>query len=194
VWPDYRTFPAPETAFLDVTQRVGGNLLFHAMGLVLVIACLGTALTGQAAAARLLYGMGRDDVLPRRAFGRWDSRRQQPSWNICLIGVWTVVGSLALSYEQTAELLNFGAFLAFMGVNLAAVRIFWFGRKTRKRNVFLDLAMPIGGFLFCLAIWWSLPGPAKIAGAVWFGIGIVHIAIKTRGFRMALTKMKFEEA
>ncbi len=194
VWPDYTTFAAPETAFLDVTQLVGGNLLFQAMGLVLVVACFGTALTGQAAASRLLYGMGRDDVLPRAAFGRWDIRRQQPSWNIGLIGILTVIGTLSLSYERTAELLNFGAFLAFMGVNLAAIRIFWFRRKARKRNVFPDLVAPVSGFLFCLAIWWSLPNPAKIAGAVWFAIGIVQIAIKTRGFRLALKAMKFEEA
>ena len=194
VWPDYKTFPSLETAFLDVTRIVGGNLLFQAMGIVLILACLGSALTGQAAAARLLYGMGRDDVLPRSAFGRWDRRRQQPSWNICLIGFLTAAGALSVSYERSAELLNFGAFLAFMGVNLAAIRLFWFGRKGEKRNAFTDLLAPISGFVFCLAIWWSLPDTAKIAGTVWFGIGLFQIAVRTRGFRLPLTKVKFEEA
>ena len=36
------------------------------MALVLVVACLGSGLAGQAGAARLLYGMGRENVLPRR--------------------------------------------------------------------------------------------------------------------------------
>ncbi len=49
-WPDYSTFTKPETAFLDVTQRVGGPWLFQAMGWILVIACLGTGLAGQAGA------------------------------------------------------------------------------------------------------------------------------------------------
>ncbi len=173
VWPDYKTFTAPETAFLDVTHLVGGNLLFQAMGLVLIVACVGTALTGQAAAARLLYGMGRDDVLPRRVFGRWDRNRQQPTWNICLIGFLAVIGALSVSYERTAELLNFGAFLAFMGVNLAAIRLFWFGGNAGTRNAFMDLLAPVCGFLFCLAIWWSLPATAKIAGTVWFGYRLI---------------------
>ena len=67
-WPDYTTFTNPDTAFLDVTQRVGGSWLFQAMGWILVIACLGTGLAGQAGAARLLYGMGRENVLPRALF------------------------------------------------------------------------------------------------------------------------------
>lgn len=69
VWPDYTSFKVPATAFLDVTQRVGGTWLFQAMALVLVVACLGSGLAGQAGAARLLYGMGREGVLPRRIFG-----------------------------------------------------------------------------------------------------------------------------
>jgi amino acid transporter len=194
VWPDCRTFANPETAFLDVTHLVGGNLLFQAMGVVLIVACFGTALTGQAAAARLLYGMGRDDVLPRAFFGRWDNSRAQPSWNVCAIGVLAIAGCLLMTYESTAEVLNFGAFLAFMGVNLAAVRIFWFGRSTGERNALLDLTAPLCGFAFCLAIWWSLPHAAKITGAIWFAAGLFQIAWKTRGFRFPLTKIKFEEA
>jgi len=39
------------------------------------------------------------------------------------------VGAFALSYERAAEVLNFGAFLAFMGVNLAVIRTFYFERN-----------------------------------------------------------------
>lgn len=39
------------------------------MALTLFVACVGSALTAQLGAARLLYGMGRDSVLPKRAFG-----------------------------------------------------------------------------------------------------------------------------
>lgn len=194
VWPTYQTFTSQETAFLDVTQRVGGTFLLQAMGAILIVAGFGTALTGQAGAARLLYGMGRDDVLPRKLFGRWDSVRAQPSWNICIVGALGIAGSLLMSYENTAELLNFGAFLAFMGVNLATVRIFWFRRAAGKRSVFLDLVAPLFGFAFCLTIWWSLPSLAKIAGGLWFAIGLFQIAFKTRGFRLPLVPLKFEDA
>src|SRR5262249_19947969 len=54
VWPDYQTFANIETAFMDVTQRVGGTWLFQAMAVLLVIANVGSGLTGQVGAARLL--------------------------------------------------------------------------------------------------------------------------------------------
>jgi amino acid transporter len=167
---------------------VGGNLLFQAIGVVLVVACVGTALTGQAAAARLLYGMGRDAVLPRALFGRWDARRAQPSWNLCWIGAAALAGALTVSYQLTAELLNFGALLAFMGVNLAAIRTFW---PAQPRRIVANGVLPLGGFLFCLAIWWNLSRPAQIAGGIWFAAGLLQIAIKTRGFQRPVAKIEF---
>jgi putrescine importer len=44
VWPDYTTFTNLETAFLDVTQLVGGHWLFQAMAVILIVACLGSGL------------------------------------------------------------------------------------------------------------------------------------------------------
>jgi amino acid transporter len=112
VWPDYQSFTNLETAFMDVTRRVGGQMLFQAMAFILIVACLGSGLTGQVGAARLLFGMGRDNVLPRRIFAYLDPKRNNPVYNICLIGLLAFLGSLWLSYEHAAELLNFGAFLA----------------------------------------------------------------------------------
>eukprot|EP00456_Euglypha_rotunda_P090326 TRINITY_DN94654_c0_g1_i1.p1 TRINITY_DN94654_c0_g1~~TRINITY_DN94654_c0_g1_i1.p1 ORF type:complete len:111 (-),score=19.35 TRINITY_DN94654_c0_g1_i1:146-478(-) len=37
------------------------------------------------AGARLLYGMGRDNVLPPSFFARIDAVRQVPAWNVLLI-------------------------------------------------------------------------------------------------------------
>ena len=45
-----------------------------------------------------------------------------------------------MSYEVTAEILNFGAFLAFMGVNLAVIWQFWVRRSdTHRRTFFTDV-------------------------------------------------------
>ncbi|HWB84678.1 MAG TPA: APC family permease [Bryobacteraceae bacterium] len=167
VSPNYQAFANPETAFMDVTRIVGGQWLFQSMGLVLVLACVGSGLAGIASAARLLFTMGREDMLPRRLFGRLGV-------NVVLIGVVALAGALAVSYEQTAELLNFGAFLAFMGVNLAAMKTFWF-RADSRRRLTSDALAPAFGFLFCFAIWWSLPLPARIAGGVWLALGVFQV-------------------
>jgi putrescine importer len=181
-WPDYTTFKDPDTAFFDVCDRVGGKLLLNAMASILAVACLGSALTGQVGAARILFGMGRDNALPG-FFARLD-RRDNPVLNIWLIGILALIGGLVLNYEKAATLINFGAFLAFMGVNLAVIREFWFRPPAgHKRNLLSDLAVPALAFLFCLWIWCSLPRPAKVIGGAWCLLGLIYTAIKTRGFR-----------
>lgn len=194
VWPDYHTFPNLETAFIDVCFRVGGAALFHAMAVILIVACLGTGLAGVAGAARLLYGMGRDNLLPRKFFARLDSKRGIPAFNVMTIGFLALLGSLLISYERSAELLNFGAFLAFMGVNITCIQQFFIRPQVgRTRHLLTDLLVPGLGFLFCLGIWWSLPLPAKWAGGIWFIGGFIYAAIRTRGFRLQPPKMDFSE-
>src|SRR5437762_4049848 len=57
VWPDWRGFSNLETAFMDICRRVGGAVLFNAMGVILIVAAFGSGLTGTLGAARLLFGM-----------------------------------------------------------------------------------------------------------------------------------------
>jgi len=193
VWPDYNTFPNAETAFFDVSGLVGGNMLFNAMAIILFVACLGSGLAGQTGAARLLYAMGRDGVLPKKFFSHLDSKTSIPDFNIIFIAVLTLIISLIISYQGAAELLNFGAFLAFMGVNIAALRQFFFLRPTgQKRSVFSDLIIPLMGFMVCFIIWISLPFPSKIIGGIWLIIGLIYLFIKTRGLKQKPADIDFK--
>lgn len=195
VWPDWTTYPNQETAFLDVAKRVGGMLLFHGMAAMLIAASFAGGLSAQAGAARLLFGMGRDNVLPKTIFGYLDPKRRNPSRNIWIIGALVFAGSLLLSYEHGAQVLNFGAFLSFMGVNAAAARQFYFlGVEGRKRKVLPDAILPALGFLFCLGIWLGLPWPAKLIGGVWLLAGIIYAASRTRGFREKPVMLDFSES
>jgi putrescine importer len=191
VWPSYNNYPNVETAFLDVCGRAGGHWLFQAMAITLFVACVGSTLTAQVGAARLLYGMGRDGVLPRGTFGRLSKKTNAPAFNIILVGLITLAGAFTLSYEHSAEVLNFGAFLAFMGVNAAVVKTFYFEHK--KHNIFLNILVPVAGFLFCAAIWWSLPSLAKYIGAAWVVLGIVYLAVLTKGFRQPPAQLHFAD-
>ena len=195
VWPSYTSFPNVETAFMDVAHRVGGPLLFQALGIILILAAVGAGLTGQVGAARLLFGMGRDNVLPRKLFAYLDPKRNTPTVNIWLIGIVAYIGALFVSYEQAGEILNFGAFLAFMGVNLAT---FWqfgvVGQAGRKRRWVGDIVIPLLGFMFCLWIWLGLKMPAKIVGGCWLSVGFIYSAIKTRWFRDRPIMVDFTES
>ena len=194
VWPDYNTFINPETAFFDVSGRVGGQLLFNAIAIIIVIASLGSAIAGQVGAARLLFAMGRDGIIPKKLFAHLDSKSGNPTYNIVLLGIITFIGSVVLSYQGAAELLNFGAFLAFMGVNIATIRQFLFRRPVgEKPNILLDVILPILGFLVCFIIWISLPTPAKITGGIWLLAGLLYLFIKTRGFKQKPIMIDFKE-
>jgi putrescine importer len=200
VWPDWHTFPDLVTAFMDVCRRVGGMPLFQAMGAVIMIAALGSGLTGTLGAARLLFGMGRDNVLPRKVFAHLKPESNTPTYNILIISALAYAGAIGLNYignayEHAGELMNFGAFLAFMGVNLAT---FWqFGLVRRlgyKRRLLADAALPLLGFTFCALIWWNLNIVAKIVGGIWFAIGFAYVLITTRGFRTEPVMIDFSES
>jgi putrescine importer len=186
-WPDYMSFQNIDTAFIDVTGRVGGFYLLQATAIMLVVANIGAGFTAQVGAARLLFGMGRENVLPRRIFGRLHPTHNTPDLNVILIGTVAFLGTLFMSYELTAEILNFGAFLGFMCVNLACLWQFWVRAGRRSFwAVLIDLAMPLLGFLFCAVIWWGLAAPAKIAGSVWLVAGVILIGIRSSWFREPL--------
>ena len=200
VWPDWRTFPNLETAFMDICSRVGGVFLFNAMGAILIVAAFGSGLTGTLGAARLLFGMGRDNVLPKKFFGYLKPGSSTPTYNILLIGGIAFVGAVLLNYigsayEHAGELLNFGAFLAFMGVNFAC---FWqftvIAKKTGAQPRLLrDTILPLIGFAFCLLIWWNLNSLAKTVGGIWFVIGLLYVGSKTNWFRSAPVMIDFSD-
>ena len=185
VSPGFQSFHNIETAFMDVTRIVGGKFLFDAMAIILIVASLGSGLSAQAGVSRLLFGMGRDRVLPHRVFAHLDSKRHTPVYSILLVGAFVFIGSLLLNYERAAELINFGAFLAFMGVNAAVIKQFYFARSRSERRFLLDALIPALGFLSCLIIWLNLPTKSKILGSLWLLVGILYDGIKTRGFKFA---------
>ncbi len=184
IWPAGQPFPDVDTAYVHVAGRAGGNWLFHAINATLLVASVGSGAGAQLSGARLLYGMGRDNAIPKRFFGFLSPTTKIPARNVLLIGVISLIGAYLMTYELGAELLNFGAFIGFMGVNIAAL-LHYFVRSDEKRLTYL--IPPILGFVICLGMWLSLRTPAKIAGGTWLLLGIAYGAWKTQGFRKNLS-------
>ncbi|HXM99557.1 MAG TPA: APC family permease [Candidatus Dormibacteraeota bacterium] len=195
VWPDYTTLENPETAFMDVARMASGPLLFAAYGIMLLVSSVACGLAGHVGAARLLYSMGRDDVLPKKIFGFLDPKRSNPTYNIWIVGVLAYIGTLTIPWERSAEIVTFGALLAFMGVNLAALRHFWFSREAAgQRNFFIDALLPGFGLIFCFLLLISLQTWTKYAGLAWLALGLVYAAYKTRWFRVRPKLFDFSES
>jgi len=185
VWSDYRTLPAAETAILDISKHAGGPLLFGIITFALVVAGLACALTGQAGASRLLFGMGRDGVISRRVFAHLDARYATPTRSIYLMAGVSLVGSF-MTFELATQLLNFGAFVGFILVNLSVIRHYYIRLHRRKGWDFIQYFLfPFLGALFCGYIWISLTPVAKLVGFAWLGLGVIYLAILTKGFREA---------
>jgi putrescine importer len=185
VWPDHTTFQNPETAFMDVARQASGPLLFMAYGAMLLVSSIACGLAGHVGAARLLYSMGRDDVLPKKIFGHLNVKKGNPSYNVWIVGALAYIGVLTIPWEHAAELVTFGALLAFMGVNLAALRHFWFSKEAvGKRKFLVDAFVPSFGFVFCFGLLLSLQSWTKYAGLAWLAVGVVYSAYKTKMFTL----------
>ncbi len=183
VLPDYTTLQNPETAFMDVARVASGHALFAAYGVMLLVSSIACGLAGHVGAARLLYSMGRDDVLPKKIFGHLSVKKGNPNYNIWIVGALAYVGVLTIPWEHAAEIVTFGALLAFMGVNISALRHFWFSAEAvGRRNFFVDAFVPGFGFVFCFGLLLSLQTWTKYAGLAWLIIGFLWSAYKTRGF------------
>jgi putrescine importer len=230
IWPISQPFQDVNTAYPEIMRRLWPALhlgthtiapLFVLVGFTLLLANFGSGLGAQIGAARLLFGMGRSNALPKSFFGALDGKHQIPRNNVLFVGGAALLGAFLLevvagyrfyvsgthgldfstllkilngdkAYGLGAEMLNFGALIAFMGVNAAAF-LRYFVRAEHKsfgvlfRNIVLHLIPPVLGFVICLGLWVNLSWPAKIVGSIWMIAGIAFGVWKTRGFREPLS-------
>jgi amino acid transporter len=183
IWPASQKFPDVDTAYVWVAGRAW-KPLFTVVGLTLLLANFGSGMGAQLGAARLLFGMGRSNALPKSFFGVVDAKHRVPRNNVFFVGAIVLIGAFFLSYGLGAEMLNFGALIAFMGVNAAALLRYFVRAKEKKVWNFIP---PVVGFLICLALWLSLSRPAIIVGSIWMIAGIAFGVWKTKWFREPLS-------
>jgi amino acid transporter len=183
IWPASQKFPDVDTAYVYTVGRAWAPL-FPIVGWTLLLANFGSGMGAQLGAARLLFGMGRSNALPKSFFGAVDPKSRVPRNNVLFVGVIVLIGAFFLSYGLGAEMLNFGALIAFMGVNAAAF-LRYFVRADEKKV--WNLIPPVIGFIICLALWVSLSRTAMIVGSIWMIAGIAFGVWKTRGFREPLS-------
>ncbi|MBV8282287.1 MAG: amino acid permease, partial [Candidatus Eremiobacteraeota bacterium] len=170
VWPRGAAFPDIDTAYVHIAGRAGGPIVFAIVNGALLLATIGSGMASQLGAARLLLAMGQDGAIPSRFFGVVHPKNRIPRNNVLLIGAICLAGAFVLSYERGAELLNFGALLAFMGVNISSAVLGW---RQGRASQWFPILLALLGFVVCLFIWTNLSKPALIAGTAWalFGMG-----------------------
>ncbi|MDS1030879.1 APC family permease [Bacillota bacterium LX-D] len=181
VWPDVSTYPSADTALFDIAKVAGGTVLATLYTAAVIVSTLTAGLTGQASASRLMFGMGRDEVLPKKFFTYLHPKFKTPIYNIILMCTVSVIGALILPISLVAELMNFGALAGFMCVNLSVIAYYFFRKK--ERNFFSYLLIPALGFIICFYLWIHLSPLTLKVGFTWLAIGIVYALITTKGFK-----------
>lgn len=177
------TFDNVDAAGLELMRAVGGPILGGSFLVVYLCSTIAAALVSQAGAARIIYAMGRDGVLPRRFFGTLVTKRQIPLGGI-IVG--SVIGLTALfvTVEQSFVMLAFGMLVAFSSVNAATVKTYIFDEGRCSATDLLRFGLlPILGFAMTLWLWSTLSGATFAFGLTWMALGFVYLLYTTRLFR-----------
>ncbi|MGI4853184.1 MAG: APC family permease [Janthinobacterium lividum] len=176
-WPASLAFPDVDTAYVHVAQRLGGAALFLVVNAALLLATIGSGMASQLGAARLLYAMGQDGALPRTFFASVSSTTRVPRNNVLLIGALSLAGALLFSYALGTELLNYGALLAFMGVNLACIM---HAARQRGPQMWRWILPSAAGMVTCFLLWLNLSALALTVGTVWALSGVALWLVRRR--------------
>jgi len=194
-WPEaYMYIEDPDAGIFELFPRINswaGDIFF----IVDNCGSFVCAMAGMGAVSRILYGMGRDNILPKKFFGYLSKRYQTPVNNIVLT---TLVALTAIFYADNvmgaASLVAFGAVCGFFMVNLSV--IFHYYIKLNKRSgfdLFRYLIAPAIGMCSLVVVFIYMDASAKILGCIWMAIGLVYLAFKTKFFRELPPEMTLEE-
>lgn len=199
LFPDVSVVENIVGASPEIAKYIGGAAFQAVFVGGYMMAVLGCGLTQQMSAARLLYAMGRDGMLPKKLFGRVSPHTGTPTFNVLLVGV-IASSAVFLDLGSAASLINFGAYVAFAAVN-AAVIGFWL--RDRRAGVasargavaiLLQVVLPLAGFVINAALWASLDRPAQVIGLLWACVGVAILVARTRGFRRPVPRMDMNES
>jgi len=194
VYPDFNSFKVVDSASFEIAEYIGGSLFASVFLAGMITSTIASGLSSHASAARLLYAMGRESVLPKQWFGYIHPKYQTPSRNILLIGVFSL-SALAFDLVTAVSFINFGALTAFTFVNLSVIFHFYIKNKQRGvKETFSYALLPLIGSGFVAWLWSNLDSHSIMLGCIWVAAGAVYLMFLTNFFRKRPPEFHFEEA
>jgi amino acid transporter len=169
---------AAYAAFYTIAQSIGGVWFKGVLSIsCLVLAGIASALTAQAAIARLIFSMARDGRLPR-PLAHVDPRRQVPDRATVLVAI--VTAALILFFSSRLELLlsivSFGAMTAFLFVHASVVKHFFW--RQGSRDWWRHLIAPGVGFAIIVFVMFNMSLNSKRVGLTWIALGILILLVR----------------
>ncbi len=182
-FPTNVRFKEPDAALPEIALYVGGKLFQSIFLCATFINTLASGLASQASVSRLLYVMGRDNVLPERIFGFVHPKWRTPSINVLIVGM-VALSAISFDLVTATALINFGALVAFTFVNLSVIVHFYVrgGRNRSLKEHFHYLVLPLLGAAIVAVLWLNLESTSLVMGLIWAGLGFGYLFYLTRSF------------
>lgn len=184
-FPDVSHFNDPDSSQPEIMLYVAGKTFQFGILIFSCVTVLASGMAAHAGVSRLMYVMGRDGVFPKRFFGYISPKFHTPVFNVLLVGA---IALLAINFDlvTATALINFGALVAFTFVNLSVISQYWIREKLRRtlKDNIRFLILPLCGAITVGALWVNLEKSSMELGLIWAAIGIIYLAIVTKGFRL----------
>ncbi|MBC1563432.1 APC family permease [Listeria booriae] len=177
IHPDYLNFDNIDTAFYQIAGEAGGPFLKNTTIIATILSWgFANALAAQAAISRILFGMARDQNLPK-FLAKVHPRYQTPYLSTLMVGIVSLVVGLVFVNDIgiLSSIVNCGALTAFLVIHVSVV--YHYIIKMKSKNYLLHLVVPIIGFLIILYVMINLDILAKIIGISWLAVGVVYYII-----------------
>ena len=182
VHPSY-DYSNPDNAAYEIARQVAPSVFGGIFLIGTIAGQFAAGLSAQASGARLLYAMGRDGVLPKKFFGKLNSKTHPPINSIVLTGV-VALFAIFLDVTKATAYINFGGFVAFFFVNLSVIAYYFVKQRQRSlKGTILYLIFPVIGALLCLYLLIHLDRLAIILGCAWTVAGIIYLLVLTKGLK-----------
>lgn len=197
-WPEAVTkIQNPDAGIFEFFPAIGYGWMGDTFFVVDNCASFVCAMAGMGAASRILLGMGRDNILPKRFFGSVSPKFNTPVKNIILI---SIIGCTAIFYADNlmgaTELVSLGCIVGFIMVNISVYMHFYRQKGLREgaMNKLKYMILPISGAVILIFAFFFIGNVTKIIGGIWLAIGTVYLSIITKGFKNLPPEMTFEES
>lgn len=193
-FPDNTRFMDPEAAGPEIALYVGGQFFQSVFMAGIFTGILASGTSSHASVSRLLFVMGRDNVLPSRWFGYIEPRRATPLFNILLVGV-VALSAIFLDLVTAISFINFGALIAFSFVNLSVIAHYAYREKKHKtvRGFWSYVLSPFVGILCIGVLWINLEISSFVLGLSWAAIGFCYLLYLTNFFSQQPPEFQLEE-
>lgn len=167
-------------AFYQIARVAIGPWMATVLALTKAVGPAFAAMSAQAAAARLLFGMARDGRLPA-TLARVSERRGVPESALTTVAFLTlIVSAWAARREDGLDVLvsivDLGALSAFLLLHASVIG--YFVVKARERATLAHLIVPLAGITTTLWVVFETSTLAKVVAGVWLVAGLATQVVR----------------